>query len=48
MQKKGIEDGLSKLADKYIKTEYTDDIYRGIRVIYKNKMYDYSLSERNV
>lgn len=33
---------------KYIKTEYTDDIYRGIRVIYKNKMYDYSLSERNV
>ena len=33
---------------KYIKTKYTKDIYRGIRIIYKNKMYDFSLSERNV
>ncbi len=33
---------------KYIKTEYTPEIYRGIKIIYKNKMYDFSLSERNV
>lgn len=33
---------------KYIKTKFAPDIYRGIRIIYKNKMYDFSLSERNV
>lgn len=33
---------------KYIKTEYSDKIYRGIKIIYKNKVYDFSLSERNV
>ena len=33
---------------EYIKTEYSDKIYRGIKIIYKNKVYDFSLSERNV
>ena len=33
---------------KYIKTKYAKDIYKGIRIIYKNKIYDYSLNERNV
>lgn len=32
---------------KYIHTKYTSSIYRGIKVIYKNKLYDFSLSERN-
>lgn len=30
--------------DKRIKTIYTDKIYKGIKIIYKSKMYDYSLS----
>lgn len=34
--------------NKHIKTKYTNDIFKGIRVVYKNKMYDFSLSERNV
>ena len=33
---------------KYIKTIYSDDIYKGIKIVYKNKIYDYSLNERNV
>lgn len=32
----------------YIKTIYSKDIYKGIRIIYRNKIYDYSLNERNV
>ena len=32
----------------YIKTIYSKDIYKGIKIIYKNKIYDYSLNERNV
>lgn len=34
--------------NKYIETVYNDKIYRGIKIIYKNKIYDFSLSERNV
>ena len=34
--------------NKYIETVYSDKIYRGIKIIYKNKIYDFSLSERNV
>lgn len=30
--------------DKNIVTIFNDDIYKGIRIIYKNKIYDYSLS----
>lgn len=33
---------------KYIKTIYSKDIYKGIKIIYKNYIYDYSLNERNV
>lgn len=33
---------------KYVKTIVADDIYKGIKIIYKNKVYDYSLNERNV
>ena len=32
---------------KYIKTIVSDDIYSGIKIVYKNKVYDFSLSERN-
>ena len=32
----------------YIETIYNDKIYRGIKIIYRNKVYDFSLSERNV
>lgn len=31
-----------------IKTIFNDKIYRGIKIIYKNRVYDFSLSERNV
>ena len=31
-----------------IKTIYSKDIYKGIKILYKNKIYDYSLNERNV
>ena len=31
-----------------IETIYNDKIYRGIKIIYRNKVYDFSLSERNV
>lgn len=33
---------------KYIKTIYSRSIYKGIKIIYKNKIYDYSLNEGNV
>ena len=33
---------------EYIETVYNDKIYRGIKIIYRNKVYDFSLSERNV
>jgi hypothetical protein len=33
---------------KYVKTVYSSDIYKGIKIRYKNKIYDYSLNERNV
>ena len=33
---------------KYIKTVVSDDIYSGIKIVYKDKIYDFSLSERNV
>ena len=34
--------------DSKIKTKVSDNIYRGIKIIYKNKVYDFSLSEGNV
>jgi len=33
---------------KYVKTVVADDIYSGIKIVYKDKIYDFSLSERNV
>ena len=33
---------------EYIETKFNDKIYRGIKIIYRNKVYDFSLSERNV
>lgn len=33
---------------KYIETVYSKDIYKGIKIIYRKKIYDYSLNERNV
>ncbi len=33
---------------KYIKTVYVSDIYKGVKIKYHNKIYDYSLNERNV
>ena len=33
---------------EYIETRFNDKIYRGIKIIYRNKVYDFSLSERNV
>ena len=33
---------------KYIKTVYSKEIYKGIKIIYRKKIYDYSLNERNV
>ena len=34
--------------NEYIETVFNDKIYRGIKIVYKNKVYDFSLSERNV
>ncbi len=31
-----------------IETVFNDKIYRGIKIVYRNKVYDFSLSERNV
>ena len=33
---------------KYIKTIYSEEIYKGIKIIYRKRIYDYSLNERNV
>ena len=33
---------------KYVETRYSDKIYRGLKIVYKNKVYDFSLSERNI
>ena len=33
---------------EYVETKYNDKIYRGIKIVYKNKVYDFSLSERNI
>ncbi len=33
---------------EYVKTVFNDKIYRGIKIIYKDKVYDFSFSERNV
>ncbi len=32
----------------YIETIYNEKIYRGIKIVYRRKIYDFSLSERNV
>ena len=32
----------------YVKTKVSKDIYKGIKVIYKDKIYDFSLNERNI
>ena len=34
--------------DSKIKTKVSDNIYKGIKIIYKNKVYDFSLNEGNV
>ena len=41
------DENYNHLSD-YIETIYNDKIYRGIKIIYRNKIYDFSLSERNV
>lgn len=33
---------------EYIETKYSDKIYRGLKIVYRNKVYDFSLSERNI
>lgn len=33
---------------KYIKTTYSEDIYKGIIIKYQNQIYDYSIDERDV
>ena len=32
----------------YIKTQVSPEIYKGIKIIYKDKIYDFSLNERNI
>ena len=34
--------------DNKIKTKVSDSIYRGIKILYRNKVYDFSLNEGNV
>ena len=34
--------------DKKIKTKVSDSIYKGIKILYRNKVYDFSLNEGNV
>lgn len=33
---------------EYVKTKVSKDIYKGIKIIYKDKIYDFSLNERNI
>ena len=33
---------------EYVETKYNDKIYRGLKIVYKNRVYDFSLSERNI
>lgn len=39
----GTEDNYDKLYDN-IKTRYNDKIFKGVKIIYQNKLYDYSIS----
>ena len=39
----GEDENYDKLDDR-IKTIFDDRVYKGIKIIYKNKLYDYSLS----
>ena len=32
----------------YVKTSYSDDIYKGIIIKYQDRIYDYSINERDV
>ena len=32
----------------YVNTKVSKDIYKGIKIIYKDKIYDFSLNERNI
>ena len=34
--------------DNKIKTKVSENIYRGIKILYRNKVYDFSLNEGNV
>ena len=34
--------------DKKVKTKVSNTIYKGIKILYKNKIYDFSLNEGNV
>ena len=34
--------------DKNINTKVSDGIYKGIKILYRNKVYDFSLNEGNV
>lgn len=34
--------------NRYVKTVVSDEVYRGIKIVYRDKVYDFSLSERNV
>jgi hypothetical protein len=34
--------------DNKIKTRVSDNIYEGIKILYRNKVYDFSLNEGNV
>ena len=34
--------------DKRVKTKVSENIYKGIKILYRNKIYDFSLNEGNV
>ncbi|UKI26888.1 MAG: hypothetical protein L6V91_09260 [Bacilli bacterium] len=34
--------------DKKVKTRVSESIYKGIKILYRNKIYDFSLNEGNV
>lgn len=40
----GEEDKSYDHIDKRVKTIYNEKVYKGVKIIYKNKLYDYSLS----